>query len=326
MTNSLRARLSVEQLDARLLPDATPVASVTGVLSSNVAYSSTRTNVNQQGRGTTHSSASDALADDVEFSTPLQVESFAIRYLAEEPIDAVVTFHTVDPTTGGPGAEVASFLLSDLPAGDVVRSVVLPEAARFTWEPTAGIYNGTTATGAGAVGGFMSVRFQQPDGTPLVNFDGGPVAANPAGNDVTINSTYQTGTLAGFWDLEADAYKTVVGFTTYEPRSQWLQVGGRPAGAILATFSLSVDQVRGGQKVTGTIDLAAPAPAGGLTIQLASSNPSVAGVPKTVFIPEGATRATFTSTTKRVFFTTEVTITATLGDEVLSDDLTITRR
>lgn len=331
MTTRLRTRLSVEALDARDLPDATPLAAVAGPLAAP-AYSSTGTHTLLQGRGTTHdvTLASDALADDVQFSAPLRVEAFAIRSLTDRPVDAVVGFHAVDPATGGPGAAVASFLIRDLPVGDKVQSVALPADARFTWEPTAGIYKNTSAyAGDGGTGGFVSVRFRLPDGTPLVDFPGGSVAANPSRGDPLVNQANGTGTLNGFWDFSrSDNFNS--GGIDYQPHSLWLQVGGRAAGSAtaprLAAFTLAADQVRGGRALTGTVELAAPAPAGGVTIRLTSSNPSVAGVPETVFIPEGATRATFTVTTVRVSATTPVTITAALGGDLLSDQLTVTRR
>ncbi|HSU13667.1 DUF6519 domain-containing protein [Longimicrobium sp.] len=48
----------------------------------------------------------------------------------------------------------------------------------------------------------------------------------------------------------------------------------------------------------GTVSVTEPAPEGGLTLRLASSDPAVAALPETVFIPEGETRVTFDAKVK----------------------------
>jgi len=337
MTN-LRSRPSLESLDARELMSATPVASVAGGLAAPVAYSSLSTDPRFGATTQDVEGASDFLADDIQFSAAKRVESFAIRYRAEVPVNAVVTFHTVDQVTGGPGAEVASFLVANLPAttgapqNSINQSVTLPEAARFTWEPTAGIYKNSRngVFGSNQTGGFVSVRFERLDGTVYESTTGGQIAAEPAGPRILDNQANGTGSLSGLWDLRKNAYN--FGGLDYQPHSMWLQVGMRPVGApTIATpqslsFTLSADQVRGGQTLTATIELSAPAPAGGLTVQLASSNRSAIGPSQVVVIPAGATRYTFTLFTARVSANSLVTITATLGDITLSDQVTVTRR
>lgn len=329
MTNRFRTSLSLESLDARAMLSATPVASAAGLLTAPVAYSSTTPS--PFGATTQDGFApSDFLADDIEFSAAQRVESFAIRYRAEVPVDAVVTFHSVDPVTGGPGAEVASFLLENLPAGNIVnRSVTLPEAARFTWEPTAGIYKNSNngIWGAGVTGGFLSVRFERLDGTPYESPTGGQISAIPSGQTFLNNQANGTGTLSGVWDVPSSTY---VGGRDYQAHSMSLQVGMKPVGAApvnatqLVSFTLSADFVRGGQSSTGTIVLSAPAPAGGTFIRLTSNSAAVSA--PVVFVPAGATSVTFTLSTARVTADTLATITATLGDITLSDQFAVTRR
>src|SRR5262249_43823120 len=55
--------------------------------------------------------------------------------------------------------------------------------------------------------------------------------------------------------------------------------------------------VFGAGTVQGTVTLSAPAPAGGATVQLASTMPSRASVPPSVTVPAGSTAAGFTVTT-----------------------------
>ena len=65
----------------------------------------------------------------------------------------------------------------------------------------------------------------------------------------------------------------------------------------LASLSLDPSIVVSGSTSTGTVSLATPAPAGGVTVMLASENPSAAIVPASVTVPAGATSATFVVST-----------------------------
>jgi len=86
----------------------------------------------------------------------------------------------------------------------------------------------------------------------------------------------------------------------------------------IASITLSPSSLQGGVNSSGTITLAQPAPAGGTTIGLYSSGALmngyyVATVPETVFIPAGATSATFTVTTYTVGTPLTVAVTAYSG-------------
>ncbi|MEY2505644.1 MAG: hypothetical protein QOG27_1924, partial [Verrucomicrobiota bacterium] len=69
---------------------------------------------------------------------------------------------------------------------------------------------------------------------------------------------------------------------------------------ILYGTSLSNESVVGGTSVTGTVTLQAPAPAGGTTVKLVSSDSSLVRPPATVFIPAGATDVDFAIPTSPV--------------------------
>jgi hypothetical protein len=69
--------------------------------------------------------------------------------------------------------------------------------------------------------------------------------------------------------------------------------------------------------------LSAPAPAGGISVTLATSNLSVASVPGIVNVPAGQTSASFTVTTFAVANNTAVTITA-FFDTTVSANRTVT--
>ncbi len=66
---------------------------------------------------------------------------------------------------------------------------------------------------------------------------------------------------------------------------------------IYSGLSLSNQSVVGGSAVTGTVTLLSPAPAGGTTISLVTSDSSVVLPPATVFIPQGSIDAQFSIAT-----------------------------
>ncbi len=88
-------------------------------------------------------------------------------------------------------------------------------------------------------------------------------------------------------------------------------------------ISVKPTKVTGGNPSLGTVTLNPPAPAGGATVTLVSSNPAIASVPASVGVPGGASLASFTISTAGVTFTTPVTITATYNSTPQSAVLTV---
>ena len=88
-------------------------------------------------------------------------------------------------------------------------------------------------------------------------------------------------------------------------------------------ISMKPAKVTGGTPSLGTVTLNPPAPAGGATVTLVSSNPAIASVPATVGVPGGASTASFVVSTAGVSFTTPVTITATFNSTPQSAVLTV---
>ena len=92
---------------------------------------------------------------------------------------------------------------------------------------------------------------------------------------------------------------------------------------IPASVSLSPATVKGGTQTTGTVTINGPAPVGGLTIALSTSN-GYASVPATKTIAAGATSATFTVSTGTVTVQRVSVIKATANGVTRSVKLTIT--
>lgn len=89
-----------------------------------------------------------------------------------------------------------------------------------------------------------------------------------------------------------------------------------------ASVTLSPTSVTGGSSATGTVNLNGPAPVGGILVGLQSSSAS-ATVPALIAVPAGATKATFTISTKAVSSTTIANITAAANGNSASASLTI---
>jgi hypothetical protein len=96
-----------------------------------------------------------------------------------------------------------------------------------------------------------------------------------------------------------------------------------PPPATLSSLTLNPSTVIGGvQSSTGKVTITAPAPAGGATIILSSSS-GAASVPSSVFIPAGATSATFTVNTSIVLVSTSATISASYNGTTKTATLTL---
>src|SRR5215211_6530412 len=95
-----------------------------------------------------------------------------------------------------------------------------------------------------------------------------------------------------------------------------------PAAGVISSLSVAPDSVRDGASSQGTVTLAFADPAP-TTVQVFSSDPSVATVPATVTVPAGATSATFTIATNAAAPPTNVTITAWVGNTPRSANLSV---
>jgi hypothetical protein len=97
-------------------------------------------------------------------------------------------------------------------------------------------------------------------------------------------------------------------------------------GATFAvSIALAVNTVVGGNPLpSNTVTLSSPAPAGGWTVNLSSSNPAIASVPVSVAVAAGATvSSAFTVSTSAVSSNTPVTIAASVNGSAANAILTV---
>jgi hypothetical protein len=95
------------------------------------------------------------------------------------------------------------------------------------------------------------------------------------------------------------------------------------ANCALGGLEINPGSVCGSLSTTGIVRLFAPAPAGGITVKLSSSNPAVASCQDSLTIPAGAVSATFAITTKIVTVKTAVKFKAEFEGEVKSATLNV---
>lgn len=97
------------------------------------------------------------------------------------------------------------------------------------------------------------------------------------------------------------------------------------SASTLASLALDQSSVDGETPVIATIMLTAPAPPGGTTVDLMTTDASAATAPGTVTVPEGASSTTFTVTTHRPAATTPAQITAAHEDVASTVTLEVVR-
>ncbi len=91
----------------------------------------------------------------------------------------------------------------------------------------------------------------------------------------------------------------------------------------LSSLTVTPANPTGGTNATGQVTLTAPAPANGLTVSLASSQPGIASVQASVTVASGQTQASFNVTTTSVAAATAVTLSATDGTTPQSAAMTV---
>jgi uncharacterized protein (TIGR03790 family) len=87
------------------------------------------------------------------------------------------------------------------------------------------------------------------------------------------------------------------------------------------SFALNPQFLAGGSSSTGSITLAAPAPAGGISVALSSDQPAIATVPSGISIATGQTSASFPIQTSIVVKDTPVLLSAVFGATTLTNTL-----
>lgn len=94
-------------------------------------------------------------------------------------------------------------------------------------------------------------------------------------------------------------------------------------GVVLRSHTRVFSGTNEDNEAFGTVQLTTPAPRGGASITLASSNPAVASIRPSVTVPAGHAQATFTIQPGQVSHPATVTLSATLNDQAATAPLTV---
>jgi len=197
----------------------------------------------------------------------------------------------------------------------------------FTFTP-ATLVGGTSSQGA------VTLSAPAPSGGAVISLSSGNSAVATIPASVTVSAG---ATMAAFQvnTNSVTAVTSVPMTALYAGARMFATLTVQPANAppppvpatqpVLSSLSLLPGIVRSGSSSQGTVTLSAAAPAGGVQINLSSSNTAVALLPAGITIPAGAVSATFTVQSKRVRTSTSVTISASLGTTTKTATLTVRR-
>ena len=187
------------------------------------------------------------------------------------------------------------------------------------------VLNPSSITGGQNATGTVTLTATAPSGSVAVTLSSANSAASVP-SSVVIPATSLS---ANFTITTTAVTTTTVGniTATYSgaSKSATLTVNP-PAPAAISSLTLSPSTIVGGSTATGTVTLTKAAPAGGIVVNLTSSNSTRAKVPATVLIPAGALSQVFNITTTATKQKTNVRITASYAGVNKSATLTIVRR
>jgi hypothetical protein len=140
----------------------------------------------------------------------------------------------------------------------------------------------------------------------------------------TTDAQFSSGGLAIFGGENMVAHFSFVRSRRYAATVPSTTVGALTTnGVSAASLTLIPTIVVGGTSSQGTVTLSGPAPTGGATVTLTSSNTAAAHVPTSVVVPAAAASAKFTITTTAVASSTSSTISASFGGTTRAASLTV---
>lgn len=214
-----------------------------------------------------------------------------------------VSVQTQATLTASAGGRSVTATLTILPVPTLVSVVVNP----------------TSVTGGAWVNGTVTLSTPAPSGGVTVAL-GSDQDAAPVPASVTVFG----GSTTGSFSISTRPVAAVVAATitaTYNGASQSATLTVNPP--VLQSLSVNPGTVGGGDSAMGSVALSGPAPAGGLSVALASDN-AAASVPISVTLPEGSSYANFTVETTPVGQDTAAGISATLNNVTKTASLAIT--
>jgi hypothetical protein len=225
---------------------------------------------------------------------------------------------TINSGTANDDYRAPETWLKLMPAGSPspapsLSTITLQSASVLGGHPTTGTITLTAPAPTGGasvwVNGSMEGQVVTPSGG--VTVPAGSTSANFTITAPQVNATYWVMIQASYGG-DAGMHGAVLRIDPDQP-------------AVPDLFALGVEpnQVIGGASVQGTVGLVTPAPVGGTTVFLSSSDPSLAQVPPSVDVAAGNSTNSFTVVTKPVSTMMSVEISAQSGSATKSSWITL---
>lgn len=187
------------------------------------------------------------------------------------------------------------------------------------------VLNPSSITGGQSATGTVTLTATAPSGGVVVTLSSAnPAASVPSSITIPANSSSASFTISTTTVTTTTAGNITATYSGAS-KSATLTVNP-PAPAAISSLTLSPSTIVGGSAATGTVTLTKAAPAGGIVVNLTSSNSIRAKVPATVLIPADALSQVFNITTTATKQKTNVRITASYAGVNKSATLTIVRR
>lgn len=225
------------------------------------------------------------------------------------------------------GATSTSFSVTTTPVvattTAVIKGVVGSSSATATLtiqaaKLTSLTFSPSSLTGGATSTGTVSLGSAAPSGGIKVALTSSSLAwGGPSSVSIAAGSTSTTFTITTL-SVAASTVAKIMAKITGSSAAATLTI--KPA--VLNGLTLNPTSLGGGATSTGTVALSGPAPAGGLKVNLTSSQ-AVASVPKSITVQAGSTGGTFAITTVRVTQPISATIKATQGTSAVTAKLAI---
>lgn len=167
--------------------------------------------------------------------------------------------------------------------------------------------NPTTITGGTSSTGTVTLNGDAPSGGTVVSLTSSNTAVATVPSSVTVPQGSDTTTFAINSSVVNAAGSATISAIYGGTQTATLSV----VPVAVSSITTAPQMVTGGSGATATITLNAPAPPGGATVTLGSSNSAAASVPPSIQIPQGSTTGTFQVTTSSVQVVTPAMILAT---------------
>jgi hypothetical protein len=255
-------------------------------------------------------SSSDTAAANVPSNVTIAAGATSATFTVSASAVAASTTVTITAAYGGASRSASLTVTPAAPPPPTLSSLSL--------NPTSVVGGVQSSTGTVTLSGAA------PASGATVTLSSSNTAAARVPSIVTVpagatSATFTVSTSA----VAASTTVTVIATYSGATRSASLTVApAPPPPPTVSSLTLNPANVFGGQSSRGTVTLTGPAPAGGAQVFLSSNN-GAATVPSRVFIPAGATSASFTVNTSFVLISTSATISASYNGTARSATLSI---